>query len=52
MITLSAIYFITCLDLFRIYVLSDHMYIRKTKTADHGEGSYTYRIVESVRVGE
>jgi transposase len=29
------------------------MYIRrtKTKTADHGEDSYTYRIVESVRVG-
>jgi len=29
------------------------MYIRrtKTKTADHGEDSYTYRIVESIRVG-
>ena len=29
------------------------MYIRrtKTKTADHGEDSYTYRIVESMRVG-
>jgi len=29
------------------------MYIRrtKTKTADHGEDSYTYRIVESVREG-
>ena len=29
------------------------MYIRrtKTKTADHGKDSYTYRIVESVRVG-
>ncbi len=29
------------------------MYIRrtKTKTAAHGEDSYTYRIVESVRVG-
>jgi transposase len=29
------------------------MYIRrtKTKTADHGEDSYTYRIVESIRMG-
>ena len=29
------------------------MYIRrtKTKTAEHGEDSYTYRIVESVREG-
>jgi hypothetical protein len=29
------------------------MYIRrtKTKTADHGKDSYTYRIVESFRVG-
>jgi hypothetical protein len=27
------------------------MYIRKTKTADHDKDSYTYRIVESVRVG-
>ena len=29
------------------------MYIRrtKTKTADHGKDSYTYRIVESVREG-
>ena len=29
------------------------MYIRKTKTktADHGEDSYTYRVVESVREG-
>ncbi len=30
------------------------MYIRRTKTkaADHGKDSYTYRIVESVRVGQ
>ena len=42
-----------CLDLFQIYVLSGRMYIlkTKTKTANHAKDSYTYRIVESVRVG-